>query len=177
MIEINLLPPELKKQQTASKQLSIDTKNLLYLAPLGFCILLALHIYLAILNAALSQRYHSLDNQWKASEIQRKGMQEPKKEYGLERIIWAEKLNLLSAKLPRGVWFNEIQVSTKEFILKGAVVSAEKQEFNLLNKFLSNLKEDNSFFRDFASLELGLMQRKTVGGYDIINFTLNGTLK
>lgn len=187
MIKINLLPQDL---QLKYRRVKIDSKSLLCLIPLGFCILIITHIYLGVINIAGNYQFDALNNKWKKLEPQRKLIESISKEYNLlsqdakliqeftkQRISWAQNLNLLSIKLPAGVWFNEILVSNKEFILKGSVVSLVKQELNLINKFLSNLKDDNNFFKNFDKLELGPLQTRTIGGYDIIDFTLVGVLK
>jgi Tfp pilus assembly protein PilN len=94
-----------------------------------------------------------------------------------QRINWAEKLNKLSLNLPSGVWFNEIQVNSKEFILKASVISLQKEEMNLINAFIDNLKNDKDFFKDFNNLELNSAQKRVIGGYDVTDFILVGILK
>jgi hypothetical protein len=56
-------------------------------------------------------------------------------------------------------------------------LSLQKEEAAIINKFIDSLKADAAFFGDFQSLELGPLQRKQLGGYDIVDFTLNATLK
>ncbi|MHB8155446.1 MAG: hypothetical protein ACYDFR_05280, partial [Candidatus Omnitrophota bacterium] len=82
-----------------------------------------------------------------------------------------------SLNLPSGVWFNEIKISVKDMIIQGSVISLVKEEVNLINKLLENLKADSEFSRDFVSFELSNVQKKNVGGYDIADFILTGALK
>lgn len=187
MIEINLLPEELKTQ---IKSPGFDLKNLLYLIPLGCSIIILLHIYLGVINISLSNKYRVLNAKWKEVEPQIKALEDTKKENNLssqdaaaieqfikERVNWAEKLNKLSLHLPSGVWFNQFIVKNNEFILKAAVVSEEKEEMGLINQFLSSLKADKQFSGDFKNLELGPVKREILNSYDIVNFSITGTVK
>jgi len=187
MIEINLLPHELKAK---SKNAGLEPGYFLYLIPLVFALLVCAHIILAVVTIARSYQFIALNNKLKSLEPQRKIFENLNKENGMpladakliqqltvQRINWPEKLNKLSLNLPPGVWFEEITVSSKSFILKGSVISLQKEEMALINKFMDNLKNDTSFFKDFNNLGLSSVQRRVIGGYEIIDFTLLGNLK
>ena len=47
----------------------------------------------------------------------------------------------------------------------------------LLNLFLSRLKEEELFFKDFSRLELGRVVMRLLFGFSIMDFTLEGNLK
>ena len=187
MIEINLLPEESKPK---AKKVKIESKSVLNFIPLVFSILIFLHIFLAIVSIIQNCRLSALNNKWHNLEPQRKILEETKKELNIlsadskaiqqltgQRISWAEKLNSLSINLPSGIWFNEILLSNKEFSLKGSIISLQKEEMGLIDKFLSNLKSDAGFFKDFNNLELGSVQKKVIGGYEVSDFILTGKLK
>jgi len=189
MIEINLLPQELQVKTQEQKK-DFKKNQVLYLIPLGFCLLIAVHICLGAVGGSLSLQYNGLDKKWKALEPQRKIAESANIKYAQfsqdavatqqlvkERALWAEKLNLLSSEMPNGVWLTEINKTDKELVLDGSVISLEKQELNLINKFLSNLKDNKNFFKDFNTLELGPVRREVIGGYEVVEFVLNGTLK
>ncbi|MDD2689600.1 MAG: PilN domain-containing protein [Candidatus Omnitrophica bacterium] len=191
MIEINLLPEEVKSKAKAKKAgLGIKTKYFLYLLPAVLIILICMHLYLAIINIFNSIQLGSLNKQWQQLEPQRKALEASTKEQTTlsqdvqelqqltkNRINWSQKLNKLSLLLPSGVWFNEISVSGRDFTLQGSVVSLQKEEVNLIKKLIDNLRNDADFFRDFAGLELGSVQKKTTGSYDVADFILSGKLK
>lgn len=193
MIEINLIPEELKGKAGAKKAgagIGIESKYLLYIIPAVLAILVCTHLYLAVSNLLKSNQLRSLNRKWQELEPQRKTLEVSTKEQALisqdareiqqltkERIIWSQKLNKLSLLLPSGVWFNEISVTAKDFTLQGSVVSLQKEEVNLIKKLIDNLREDADFFKDFNSLELGSVQKKTVGSYDIADFILAGKIK
>lgn len=193
MIEINLLPPELRSKSRkveATKPSAKQPSYLLYLIPVFFGLLVCIHIYLAIAGVVKSQQLRLLDNKWKSLEARRKEVAEFKKEFEAsadsisaieqftnQRINCAEKLNKLSLYLPNGVWFVDLSLDGKILILKGSTVSMLREELSLINNFMDSLKKDNAFFGDFNSLELSSIQRRVIGSYDIVDFILTGTLK
>lgn len=189
MIEINLIPEEFKVKIKKSSA-PVDPKKILYLIPIGCSIILLMHICLGITNISLGYKYKALNSKWKTLEPQIKALKENNQENNIlreddlvlqklvqERVNWAEKLNKLSLHLPSGIWFNELIVLNKEFNLKATVISIEKEEMSLINKFLLGLKKDIGFARDFKILELGTIKRDKLGSYDISSFSLAGSLK
>ena len=192
MIEINLLPQELKSSPQSKKIgiIGLRLRQILSLIPLIFGILLCIHLCLFAVTIFKNSQFNILNNKWQKFEPQRKMLESFNKEYALlsedalasqqlleQRIVWSGKLNKLSLDLPSGIWFKDISVSDKDFTLKGSIVSLRSQEMNLIKIFMDNLKKDTVFFKDFSNLELGSVQRKTIGGYDIVDFILAGTLK
>ena len=186
MIEINFLPKELKAQKDAP----FSPENLIYLIPLLFAILLLIHFSLGIITIGKIIQVRASSQRWQKLEPQRKAMEGLRSELDLtsadaqkikelsgQRLNWSLKLNKLSLNLPSGVWFRELSVTTKDFILMASVISLAKDEMALINKFIESLKNDANFFAGFSSLELGPIQRASIGGYDIIDFELIGKFK
>jgi hypothetical protein len=68
-------------------------------------------------------------------------------------------------------------VSQKELILNCSVVSLQKDEMGAIQRFIDILKGDAAFIKDFAGLELGSVQKKVLGAYDIVDFTLSCPLR
>lgn len=190
MIEINLSPEELKVKAKRFGKVSIESKYFLYLIPLVFAVLILAHICLAAVGIVKSFQFSQLNSKWKKLEPQRELLNNLKKEYDVvtsgakvmqelhsRRLNWSEKLNRLSQDLPSGIWFNELLVSQKDFVLKASVVSLQKEEMFLINKFIDSLKNDTHFLRDFNKLELGSVQKKSIGGYDVVDFILTAKSK
>jgi Tfp pilus assembly protein PilN len=188
MIEINLLPPELKIKQ--AKAASFDPRYLVYLLPLVVGVLLFIHVALGMYALLRGYQLGALNRQWQKIAPQRQELDTFKKQYEAVaedtkiaatlaswNINWSEKLNKLSLALPQGVWFQNLSVTPKELVLKGAVVSLEKQEMVLLNKFLDGLKKDQGFIKNFKSLEVTSFQVRTIGSFDTLEFTLTGKLQ
>jgi len=191
MIEINLLPAELRVAPK-SKKISIDLKpnKLLALIPILVGLIVLIHIFLAIGGALKASQYRALKNKLLKLEPQRKELEDFNKEYSIllqdaqaiqqmigQRIIWSQKLNRLSIDLPSGIWFSDLSVTPKDFILQASAVSLNKEEMNIITKLIDNLKNDPVFIQDFSNLELNSVQRRVIGGYDVIDFILTGTLK
>jgi len=190
MIEINLLPEEGKVKTRRIGKISIESKYLLYLVPIVFAVLILVHICLAALGIVKSLQFSQLDNKWKRLEPQRELLNNFKKEYDVvtsgakviqelnsRRLNCAEELNRLSLNLVSGIWFNEILLSRKDFVLKASVVSLQKEEMSLINKFIDSLKKDTCFLRDFDSLEFGSVEKKSVGVYDVVDFIVTAKPK
>lgn len=191
-----MLPEELKAKTKSKKPLApagpfvLEAKYILYILPLVFGILICTHIYLGLVYFVKTGQLRQLSNKWQSLEPQRKELDVFNSEYAVisenskaiqqlsqTRVNWAQKLNLLSLGLPSGVWYNEISVSANDFILQGSVVALQKEELTLINKLISNLKNEPAFFKDFHNLELSSVQKRTIGGYDIADFVLQGALK
>jgi len=190
MIEINLLSQELKVQTRRIGKISMESKYLLYLIPIVFAVLISVHICLAVVATAKNLQFNILNNKWDRLKPQREVWNSLKKEYDAlssdaklieelnkRRTNWSEKLNRLSLDLPSGIWFNEIQFSRKDFVLKASVVSLQKEEMSLIKKFMDTLKNDTRFLKDFTSLDLGSVQKKSTSSYDTIDFILTAKLK
>lgn len=189
MIEINLVPEELR-QRVKKEAKAAETKKLLYLLPVFFGILIIAHLYLAVNLIINNNQLRKLNSRLRQLEPQKRAMEGLRKEYAssssdmqlmqqltAEKIDWAEKLNRLSLNLPSAVWFEEMSLSNKEFILKGSAVSLRKEEVTIINRLLTNLKGDTAFFKDFVSLELSSLQVRIIGGQEVVDFVLRGTLK
>jgi Tfp pilus assembly protein PilN len=201
MIEINLLPVELRVKARVKKaeapvvtqgaKLKIDQEKVfLYAIPAILGVLILLHLYFAVLTIMRNSEMVSLNKKWLVLEPQKKAFDEFNNEYSSvtfdasamqkltqQRVLWAAKLNKLSLSLPSGVWFNEVSMNGRFLNIQGSVISLQKEEVSLLNKFLDNLKADKDFSSDFLKQEVSFVQKKNVGGYDIADFVIAGVLK
>ena len=163
---------------------------LLYIIPALLALLVFVHIYIAVSDAAIGGQLNSLDDKWRSLEQRRKEVTEFKKEFDAaansinaiqqltsQRVNYSEKLNKLSLYLPKGVWFVDLVFDQKNMVLKGSVISPQKEELGLINGFMDSLKKDHGFIKDFNNLELSSIQRRVIVAYDIVDFILTGTLK
>lgn len=199
MIQINLLPEELRvktkvksaERQTVAHSMVFSQEQLfIYAIPVLLGLFICAHLYFAVVSISKNNELIALNRKWVELEPQKKVLDEFNNNYSAssadatlvgalnsKRILWAQKLNKLSLNLPSGVWFNEIMITAKDIVIQGSVISLAKEEVNLINKLLENLKVDNEFSRDFVSFELSNVQKKDLGGYDIADFILTGALK
>jgi len=187
---ISLLPEDSKAKTGGIGKINIGSRYFLYVIPPAFALLILAHICLAAVGIAKNLQFSQLNSKWKKLQPQRESLNNLKKEYDVltsnaklieelnsRRNNWSEKLNRLSQDLPSGIWFNEILASQKDFVLKASVVSLQKEEMSLINKFIDSLKSDTRFLRDFSNLELGSLQKKSIGGYDVVDFILTAKPK
>jgi len=188
MIEINLLSGEPKAVKAG--KISIESKYFVYSIPLAFAVLLLAQTCLLTVGIAQAIQYNSLKGKWDKLIPQREELNNLKKNYEVStsnakliqelnnrRISWSQKINRLSLDLPSGIWFNELQVSRKDFILKASAVSIRKEEMSLIKKFMDTLKGDTNFMKDLSSVELSSVQKRQIGAYDAVDFILSAKLK
>jgi len=163
---------------------------LLYLIPLLAGVIILVHGYLGLTQFTRSVTLSSLNKKWSVLAPQREKITALKsagesaskqesliRDLGAKSIGWAKLQNKLSLNLPNGVWFNEISLNPRELVIRGTVVSLEKNEVDLINKFLFNLKQDPDFIGNFKGLELSSVQRKTIVTFEVADFVLTSALK
>jgi len=199
MIEINLLPEELKVKVKAKNPEQVIVKSstgfsqekLFILAiPALLAIFTLIHLYFTVESISKNVQLDSLNKKWIQLEPQKKILDEFNKEYSVfsgdagflqllasKKVFWAQKLNKLSLDLPSGIWFSSITINNKNITINGSVISLQKDEVALINKFLDNLKADSGFLKDFTGFELSNVQKESIGGYDVADFVLIGALK
>ena len=187
MIEINLLPEELKK---AKGKPNILPQLLIYIVPAVFALLIIIHLYLGALYLFKSRQKSAVENEWSQLESKRQEVDRWKQQYNISnqytqqigqllqaRLTFAKKLESLSDNLPNGIWFNRLNVKDGKFRLEASVVSLKKEQLSLINDFLRALKKDEDFFKDFGILELGHMNVRAIGAFSVMDFVLSGELK
>jgi hypothetical protein len=131
MIEINLLPDELKKSQMSLKRLDLATLNLknipvvkIVLVAAGILVVLhgglfAAAIYSKAKLKELSKEYNEiLPNIREAEILKSRSIMMVKKvssinELMVKRFSWARKLNALSDSMTQGIWLTDISYDEK----------------------------------------------------------------
>jgi hypothetical protein len=187
MLEINLLPEELRLKIQRSQPSSVD--NLVYILPGILFIIVIVHAYLGLVYLTRNQVLAGLERTWKTLEPQRQEVLGLKSELSAEssdaklvqgflakRVLAAPKLNALSLDLQPGIWFNDVTFGAKDLVVRASIVSLKMDEMDEINTFLENLKNDAKFSADFSSIEVGSVQRKTVGSYDVVDFVLTAAI-
>jgi Tfp pilus assembly protein PilN len=193
MIEINLLPEEVRiktKKAPVAAAGTFEPTYLIYAVPVVFVVLLIAQTYLGAVFFSRQARLGYLNREWSGLEAQRKKITNFKSESEASSqdaniideltrrsVRWSQKLNRLSLDLPPGLWFNDIAVSRKSLEIKASAFSLESNGVDLVNKLILNLKNDKDFFNDFTSVETGNMLTKKIGSYEVMDFTVTGSLK
>ncbi len=184
MIEINLLPQELK-HKPKKPGIDFESKETLYFIPLVVGVILILHVFLGGILVLRNFQAVGMNARWQKLESQRKALEVFRSEaahlsadaLALQQIHdktikWAPKLNKLSLDLPSGIWFRSINFTSNLLDIRASVVSLKMSELVLINQYIDNLKKDNDFFADFSKLDLDSVEKKKIGGYEIAEFSL-----
>ena len=79
--------------------------------------------------------------------------------------------------MPSGIWFNELRASAKELVIQASVIALQNNEMELIAKLIDGLKKEAGFFKGFTGLELGPVQHRALGSYDVSDFTLTASFK
>ncbi len=176
MIEINLLPKELRKKEVKFK----------FEIPLNFLlkiliIVLLIHLSLAVTAVVRKTKLDSLNKRFSEFQEKKIAYDDLKKEIETlekdksnldqlkgRRVAWSEKLNFISDSIPKGIWLKELSFSKGKFKIVGSCASKRLDETERIQIFLSRLREE------FKDLELGILTRRSIKGQDVIDFILSG---
>ena len=90
---------------------------------------------------------------------------------------WAQKLNMLSSLLPRGMWFKKIAVDNDILFIEGSTIPQEANEIVSVSRLISSLQANEEFMKDFSDLELGSIQRRRIKNVEIADFVITMKLK
>ncbi len=190
MIEINLLPQELHKENRAAGEKAGLTLSWRILAAVFIAVLMLLFFLNGLLFftigakraqlSGLEQKWEQMLPAFKAFEQKKKIQESFSRDsravaaLSAARMNWSVKLERLGEVIPGGVWFNTLTCSDKGLVLEASVFSPGA-EMELLNRFISDLKADETFPSGFSDIELGAVNRETAGGYEIMNFLVNAS--
>lgn len=187
MLKINLLPPE---QRTVTVETTLPKQKLFIIVPLVIGLFILIHLYLGLAILIKSSQYKVLNNKWISNRASQEKVTDWKRKFNLatqdlqdirrltkQRILFAQKLKELSAVLPDGVWFNQMEVNQNKFILKGSVVSLDNDHMSRVREFIDNLKNSEKFYINFTSLGLGPVNMRSYKGYKLMDFIIEGNLK
>jgi len=189
MLEINLTPPELRKKK--KKSLLPEGFNIPREVVIGsvgglFILLVIIQIFLIFTNFSRIAKKKKLDNNWEQLAPQKAKVDSVLNEVrmlknkqnaitslsGDVKIIWSEKLNLISDSLPRGAWLRKISLEEGLFFIEGSAISRQKEEMINVHDFTSRLKKSEKFLKHLKSLELGSIQRRSIKAVEIADFLI-----
>ena len=195
MVQINLLPPQLKKK----KEKQVLERQMLPAALFlgGLAVLLTL-IWLALMGSVAAKRSQlaSLDNDWRKIEKDIRRLNELKttkknlenRANFINRIVgreirWAEFLNALSDSLPSGVWFTSVSIESKkdtyrELKIDGQAGSLGTEEMvELIESLVNNLQATEIFSNNFGDIKLETLTRVKIDRWDTMKFKLTSKMR
>jgi hypothetical protein len=194
MIEINLVPPQIrrkKKSRLWPQGVTIPPEVLVGSGGGLIVLLILVHISLIVINIRKMAQHQDLQRQW-GSLLPSKGefdsivselriLQGKQKAaegiFPTKKILWSQKLNILSDDLPRGVWLRKVSLDEGMLFIEGSAVFTENEGMINVHKFTSNLKGQVKFLEDFTDLELGSIQRRKIKHMDIADFIITARLQ
>jgi len=194
MIEINLVPLHLRKKKKKSLLpggINIPIEVVIGIGGGVFALLILAHVLLLFTNIAKLAQHKRLQKQWEEIAPDKakvdavvNEMRELQSRYksieeitGVDKILWSQKLNILSDNLPRGVWLTKIVLNDEMLLIEGSATSKQRQEMINVHNLASNLKSNEAFLEDLEDLELGSIQRRRVQKIEIADFLITTKLK
>lgn len=193
MIDINLVPPHLRKQQKSRVLGAINIPLEIIIGCGGGLLFLlgAIHIVLLLVNVGKLAHYKSLQHQWESMRSDMENVDSvvskmrtlQGKYTALEDIArkaelsWAQKLNILSDYVPRGMWFRKIALNNEMLFIEGSMVSQGASEVASVSRLISKLKGNDEFMGDFMELEIGSIQRRRIKNVEIADFVVTMKVK
>ena len=188
MIEVNLLPKELRKP---AKKANIELPDVKFVPIAIGLVALIIFIQLALsitVNAKrhrvveLAKKWHDLrpkkdqalaiDRQVNALSCRLNSISDIKK----TNVSWASKLNALSDSLIPGMWFTSLTLEDdsgmRYLSIKGNISSFWKDETAMIGKFMKTLKENKDFAKDFEEIKLDTIQQKTLKDAEVMDFSI-----
>ena len=193
MIDINLVPPHLRKERKSRLLGTINIPLEIVIGCAGGLLFLLglIHVGLLLVNVGKLAQHKTLQAQWEGMRTEKESVDsvvsEMRKFQGkyqaLDDIIkkgelsWAQNLNLLSDHLPRGMWFKKISFNEKMLFIEGSAISQGANEIVNVGLLISNLKASEDFMKNFSELELGSIQRRRIKNVEIADFVITMKLK
>jgi len=194
MIEINLIPPSFRKKRKKSflpGGFNIPIEIIIGSAGGLLILLVFIHVFLLFTNIYKLADHRRLESKWaqlkpdkeKVDAIigELRSLQSKQKAIeditASDGILWAQKLNIVSNSLPRGVWLNKVSLEDGMFFIDGSAISKQGNEMFNVHNLASNLKNEANFLDRLTDLELGSIQRRNIKKIEIADFLITTKLK
>jgi len=194
MIDINLIPAALRKNgqgNVNSLMINIPHDILLGVGAGLILLMVTVHLILGVIWLAGMGRLSSDRANWQkllpekevldAINNESKGL---KKKFNAisdmttrKSVRWAPKFNAISDALPRGLWIRKMTLDQSGLLMEGSVVSKTQSGINNVGLFLSALRQNDNFMKDFFSLEVNSIQRGKTNAVEVTDFTAMAKLK
>jgi|SRR3989338_5090658 len=190
MIEINLLPPQLrKKRKTAnlvSRTIALPRDTVIALAGGAIFFLLFVHAVLQFVIAIKFVQIKRYERQLEKIAPDKANADRVVQELrvlqakviaiedvaGQRKVLWAKKLNEISNALPPGIWLTRLAFQDGLLVMQGSAVSKTKNEMSTVHSFTANLKNEQGFNDSLSNIELGLIKSRKINTTPIADFTI-----
>jgi len=194
MIDINLIPAALRKNgKGPSNALKINIpQDVLVGVGAGVVLLIVtVHLLLGVWWLAELGRMSLCQAQWDKLAPDKKiidGFKEESRNLNQrlnlisgmtinKSVTWSPKFNAISDALSRGLWLRRMVLDKDGLSIDGSVVSKSQNEIANVGLFISALKNNDEFMKDFSSLEVNSIQRGENNSVEVTDFTVMAKLK
>ena len=193
MLNINLIPPHLRKKEKSRLLGKVNIPLEIIIGCGGGLLVLlgVIHVLLLFINIGKLAQHKSLQKQWETMKPGKENVDSVVNQMrvfqgkykaieditGKSGLSWAQKVNVLSDNLPRGVWLKKIALNEKMLFIEGSAIAKETSEIIAIHHLTSNLKEDEGFMEYFTDLELGSIQRRKIKNVEIADFVITMKVK
>ncbi|OGX29746.1 MAG: hypothetical protein A3F87_03540 [Omnitrophica WOR_2 bacterium RIFCSPLOWO2_12_FULL_51_24] len=190
MIEINLLPPELRVKK--KEPMKLPSLPIIPVAAGVVCLLIAIQVLLwlfiqvkSVSRDSLKKKIASIAASNKDAMTIDSSLREISSRVEVigkllnSRFDAAKKLNDLSDSMVSGIWLRSInvKVSKETLIIEGSNIVIGDSGEGSISKFVNSLKENESFSSDFDDIELAKVERRKVQNTEIMDFVIICHLK
>jgi hypothetical protein len=188
MIDINLIPPALRKNGKENASLAINIRHdILIGVGAGLVLLIVtVHLILGVIWLIGIGQLTSHQMAWQklagdkaALDAISDDSKDIKTRMGMitdmttkRSVLWAPKFNAISDALPRGLWIRTMTLDKSGLSMEGSVVSKTRNEISNVGLFIATLKQDNDFIKDFSSLEVNSIERSKESSVEVADFTI-----
>jgi hypothetical protein len=193
MIDINLIPVALRKDGQAdahSVAINIPKEILLGVSATVIFLIVLIHLILGVLwlvgMGHLSNdkaRWQKLLPDKTTFDSIDKESKDLKKKIAMlsdmttkKSVLWAPKFNAISDALPKGLWLRRMVLDKVGLSMEGSVVSKNQNEIADVGEFVSALKQNDAFMKNFSSLEVNSIQRSKSNAVEVTDFTVMAKL-
>jgi hypothetical protein len=191
MIEINLIPANLRKKQSQGgvgvlKSIDLPREILFGLGSLLILLLISIHLILLVVYLAKFSQQMMAKATWERMlpdknnvDSINQNMTDLRKKLATvndvtskKSMLWSQKLNILSDALPKGLWFRKIDWTNNLLTVEGSAFSKLHDEITIVGNFVSSLKKEPNFSKDFISIEVSSVTRSKKGMTEIADFKI-----
>ncbi|MFC1548986.1 PilN domain-containing protein [Candidatus Omnitrophota bacterium] len=199
MIELNLLPKELRRKRKRRKAAELPKIPMLPIAVGVIAVLLLTHVALMILARGNRKLAEELATKWDEMQPQREKTDGIAKEINaLQKRIdairkiakpdldWARLLGGLNQAVISNVWLSEFSIATarqergkkqvKEIPLSldlnGYALGKSETAMSTVGRFMESLKRNKNFFGYFEEIELQNIRNAMISGEEVMMFKL-----
>lgn len=193
MININLYPEDQqrkRKKHNLNARIRIPPEIVIGAGGGLIMLLVCVHIIFLGVNLTKLAQHQALNKEWEDMQPAKKNadvvineLRDHRERYDkLKELVnkpdisWSERLNIISNKIPDGVWLKKLSLTDEILLMEGSAISRQKTEMIDVHTFTSNLKKDERFLTGFKSLEIESIQRRNRGSAEIAGFIIKAGL-